>query len=110
VLPATIPPTRANPTFYGVLGVTLAAYVASGVTGYLALQQHGIVQDQCVTERQFCSAGSGIDAASNARSYAWASTIPRGRAVAGTVALFLIPSRLKVEPAQAARALGLRGW
>jgi hypothetical protein len=105
-VPVGITPTRSNPVYYVTLAATLASFVASGITGYLALQQHGIVKDQCVTERSFCSGTDGINAASNGRNYAWVSTITLGLGIAGTVALFLIPARVATESSRQSATAG----
>ena len=76
--------------FWIVSGLGIAAATTSGVTGVLALTAHQSVQQECNTDRGYCSSPNGPSDASRARTMAWVSTITLGGAiVAGAVAIAL---------------------
>jgi hypothetical protein len=88
-----------NAMFYVVLGVGVVGAAVGTVTGVLALNANSTAKDGCNAERHFCKDQTSLDAASSARTFAWAST---GAFVVGAVAgiaLFFIPMRVRGKPA-----------
>lgn len=109
-------PTRANPVYWGALGVAAAGGITSAVTGALALSAYGTARDGCLPDRDFCRDQESADAAGRARTLAWVSTVALGVGVAGLVTAWSVPKRVEERPAQAglvvlpgAAALVVRG-
>lgn len=82
-----------NPVFYTVLAGTLVTAGASVVTGVMAFAADEDAKKGCLPDRQYCRDQGSIDAADQARTLAWVSTITLGVAAAGFVALLIVPSR-----------------
>jgi len=92
--PVAPPPPRVvqwrTPAFYVTAGLAVASLGASVVTGVMALQAHNTVQQECSTDRGYCSSPNGPSEASRATTLAWVSTVTLGGAVvAGVIALIL---------------------
>ena len=85
----TAPPTARSKTVHIVLfagaGVALATSIVFGV---VALNDKSKVSDACISQRSYCSTEDAIGAASEMRTWAWASTVSLGvGVVAGVVGL-----------------------
>lgn len=100
------PRTRANPVYYGVLGVTAAAAATMLVTGVLAVGARTDAEEGCLRERSFCRDAASKDAAESAGTYAWVSTGALVVTLFSAGALLFIPSRKSASPN--ARAPGLK--
>ena len=93
---------KANPVFYTVLASTLVLAGASVVTGAMAFASAKKAKEGCLPDRKFCRDQDSADAADQASTLAWVSTVTLGVAAAGFVALLLVPSR-KAAPRSALR-------
>ncbi|HEY3821638.1 MAG TPA: hypothetical protein VGL81_30940 [Polyangiaceae bacterium] len=79
-----------SPAFYALGGLAVASLATSVVTGVMALTTHNTVQQECSSDRDYCSSPGGPGDASRATTLAWVSTITLGGAVvAGVVAIVL---------------------
>ena len=92
--------------FYVAGGLGIAAIGASIATGVFALDAQSDGQSKCplANSRQFCKDASGVDAANNARTFAWVSTITLAGGVAALGVALLWPKRYdepKASPAPA---------
>lgn len=98
--------TDPNPVFWTGLTVGLVAGTISAITGVLTIT-NSFDTDTCSEERQYCSTAEGADAASNARTFGWVSTITLGLSVAGFVVAIIAPSRhLNVRKAGGVQTVG----
>lgn len=87
------------------------ALVASALTvgaGIVAVENHSTMTSLCDVPRNFCSSQAGVDAASNATTWAWVSTVSLGVAVASAAAFVFWPDRkLTVTPGASANGASL---
>jgi hypothetical protein len=107
--PADAPRTelRRPVSFWIIGGLGVVALGVSVATGVLAMNAHSDVQSKCNTDRGYCSDPSGVDSASQERTYAWISTCT---VIGGALALILaisLPMEEHVrDPAKTALHLG----
>lgn len=92
--------TRANPVFWGALGVGLGSLALSAVTGVLTFTNTLDANDGCIEERKFCSGAGARDSLSNAQTFGWVSTISLGVGVVGLLVAIVVPSKKNVVVGQ----------
>lgn len=112
--PAPVEKVRANPLFYVAVGVAVVGGVVAAVTGELAFSANSTAKDGCNFDRHYCKDQASIDAASRARTMAWASTAALAVGVAGAVGILVIPAnragtKVGFAPAPGGGALQLSG-
>jgi len=95
-------------SFYILLAGAGASLATSVVTGLMALDANGYVDDNCAPERDFCRVPDAADEASRARTMAWVSTATLGVGAAAAVVAFLLPLE-KRSPVSARLAPGWLG-
>ena len=100
-------PSRGKSPWRWVAGggavVATAFTVAAGIA---SVENHSTMTSLCNVPRKFCSSQAGVDAASSATTWAWASTVGLGVAVASAAAFIFWPDRGGVTVAPAATEKG----
>ncbi len=81
--------------FWVLLAGAGAALGVSVVTGIVALNANGYVDDNCDKNRDFCKVSDAGDAASRAKTMAWVSTATLIAGVAAVGVAFLLPLEKK---------------
>lgn len=112
-LPEVAPPrtttTRSLSTAsYVTFGLSAALLVTSGITGVVSLREKSIYEDRCVPSRGYCADG-GADAQSEARTFAWVSTVTLVGGAAAAVTAYFLPRNVQVSPQIGPGTAGLYG-
>lgn len=92
---------RRGAAFWVVLSGAAVFFVASGITGILALDADAYVRENCSSARDFCRVGDAGESASRARALAWTSTVTLGAGVAAVAVAFLLPREARPRSGQA---------
>ena len=77
--------------FWATLGGAGALFVASAVSGVVALNADAYVKENCSGPRDFCRVSDAGDAATRARTFAWVSTLTLTAAGIATLVAFVLP-------------------
>ncbi len=83
---------RANPLFFGAVGVAVVGGVFATITGVLALSANSTAKDGCDFARHVCMDQASIDAAGRARTMAWISTGALAVGVVGAIGILVLPA------------------
>ena len=77
--------------FWVTLGGAGALFAASAVTGIVALNADAYVKDNCSGARDFCRVSDAGDAATRAKTFAWASTLTLAGGGIAVLVAFMLP-------------------
>ena len=77
--------------FWVTLGSAAALFATSAVTGIVALNADAYVKDNCSGARDFCRVSDAGDAATRAKTFAWASTLTLAGGAVATLVAFMLP-------------------